>query len=54
MVVTGESINLKPAVTALSGATALLIWTRPDVEQTIEADDQGAEFLDVLLYNQFV
>lgn len=37
--VTGESFNLQPAVTALLGATALLIWIRPDVEETIEAVD---------------
>ncbi len=35
----GESIHLVPAVTALLGATALLMWIRPDVEEMIEAVD---------------
>lgn len=35
----GESIHLVPAVTALLGATALLVWIRPDVEEMIEAVD---------------
>lgn len=35
----GESFHLLPAVTALMGATALLVWIRPDVEQMIEAVD---------------
>ncbi len=42
--VTGESIHLIPAVTALMGATALLVWIRPDIEEMIEAvelDDPG-------------
>ncbi len=37
--VLGESFHLLPAVTALLGATALLVWIRPDVEQMIEAVD---------------
>jgi Na+/H+ antiporter NhaD/arsenite permease-like protein len=37
--VTGEQIHLLPAVTALMGATALLVWIRPDVEEMIEAVD---------------
>ena len=37
--VTGESIHLIPAVTALMGATALLVWIRPDIEEMIEAVD---------------
>ena len=37
--VTGESIHLLPAVTALMGATALLVWIRPDIEEMIEAVD---------------
>jgi Na+/H+ antiporter NhaD/arsenite permease-like protein len=35
----GERIHLLPAVTALLGATALLIWIRPDIEEMIEAVD---------------
>jgi Na+/H+ antiporter NhaD/arsenite permease-like protein len=37
--VTGENIHLLPAVTALMGATALLVWIRPDIEEMIEAVD---------------
>ena len=37
--ITGENIHLLPAVTALMGATALLIWIRPDIEEMIEAVD---------------
>ncbi|NOY99404.1 MAG: citrate transporter [Chloroflexi bacterium] len=35
----GERVSLLPAVTALIGATALLVWIRPDVEEMIEAVD---------------
>ena len=35
----GEHIHLIPAVTAIIGATALLIWIRPDIEEMIEAVD---------------
>ena len=35
----GESIHLAPAVTALMGATALLLWIKPDVEEMIDAVD---------------
>jgi Na+/H+ antiporter NhaD/arsenite permease-like protein len=35
----GEQIHLLPAVTALIGATALLIWIQPDIEEMIEAVD---------------
>jgi Na+/H+ antiporter NhaD/arsenite permease-like protein len=35
----GERIHLLPAVTALMGATALLIWIKPDIEEMIEAVD---------------
>ncbi len=35
----GEQIHLIPAVTAIIGATALLIWIRPDIEEMIEAVD---------------
>jgi Na+/H+ antiporter NhaD/arsenite permease-like protein len=37
--VIGEQIHLLPAVTALIGATALLVWIRPDIEEMIEAVD---------------
>ena len=39
MFVFGEHIHLLPAVTAIIGATALLIWIRPDIEEMIEAVD---------------
>lgn len=35
----GERLDLLPAVTALMGATALLIWIRPDIEEMIDAVD---------------
>ncbi len=35
----GEKVHLLPAVTALIGATALLVWIRPDIEEMIEAVD---------------
>ena len=35
----GEQVHLVPAVTALMGATALLVWIRPDIEEMIEAVD---------------
>lgn len=35
----GEQIHLTAAVTALMGATALLVWIRPDIEEMIEAVD---------------
>ena len=35
----GEKIHLLPAVTALIGASALLIWIRPDVDEMIGAVD---------------
>jgi len=35
----GEQIHLLPAVTALLGATTLLVWIRPDIEEMIEAVD---------------
>jgi Na+/H+ antiporter NhaD/arsenite permease-like protein len=37
--VTGEHFHLVPAVTALIGATALLVWIRPNIEEMIEAVD---------------
>jgi Na+/H+ antiporter NhaD/arsenite permease-like protein len=37
--VLGEHFGLQPAVTALMGATALLVWIRPDIEEMIEAVD---------------
>ena len=35
----GEHVNLLPAVTAVMGATALLVWIKPDIEEMIEAVD---------------
>lgn len=35
----GEGIHLVPAVTALMGATALMVWIRPNIEEMIEAVD---------------
>ncbi|MDF1500527.1 MAG: SLC13 family permease [Anaerolineales bacterium] len=37
--VLGEQFHLLPAVTALMGATTLLVWIRPDIEAMIEAVD---------------
>lgn len=37
--VLGERIHLLPSVTALIGATALLLWIRPNIEEMIEAVD---------------
>jgi Na+/H+ antiporter NhaD/arsenite permease-like protein len=37
--VIGERIHLLPAVTALIGAAALLIWIRPNIEEMISAVD---------------
>jgi len=39
MFIFGERIHLLPAVTALIGASALLLWIRPDVEEMIGAVD---------------
>ena len=35
----GEKVHLTPAVTALMGATALMVWIRPNIEEMIEAVD---------------
>ena len=35
----GESLHMPPAVTALIGATALLVWVRPNVSNMIETVD---------------
>jgi Na+/H+ antiporter NhaD/arsenite permease-like protein len=35
----GERIHLLPAVTALMGATSLLVWIKPDIEEMIESVD---------------
>lgn len=35
----GEHIHLLPSVTALIGATALMVWIKPDIEEMIEAVD---------------
>ena len=39
MIILGEHSHLIPAVTAMIGATALLVWIRPDIEEMIEAVD---------------
>ncbi len=35
----GEKVHLIPAVTAIIGATALLVWIKPNIEEMIEAVD---------------
>jgi Na+/H+ antiporter NhaD/arsenite permease-like protein len=35
----GEHVHLVPAVTALIGATVLMVWIRPNIEEMIEAVD---------------
>ena len=35
----GEQIHLVPSVTAIMGATALMVWIRPNIEEMIEAVD---------------
>jgi Na+/H+ antiporter NhaD/arsenite permease-like protein len=37
--VAGENFHMLPAVTAMLGATALLVWIRPNVEEMIEEVD---------------
>ncbi len=37
--VLGEHIHLVPAVTALLGATALMVWIQPNIDEMIEAVD---------------
>jgi Na+/H+ antiporter NhaD/arsenite permease-like protein len=37
--VAGENFHMLPAVTAMLGATALLVWIRPNVEEMIEGVD---------------
>ncbi|MFN2196528.1 MAG: SLC13 family permease, partial [Anaerolineales bacterium] len=37
--VLGERVHMVPAVTALMGATALILWIRPNIEEMIEAVD---------------
>jgi len=39
MFIFGEKIHLLPAVTAIIGATALMVWIRPNIEEMIEAVD---------------
>jgi Na+/H+ antiporter NhaD/arsenite permease-like protein len=48
--VIGEQIHLLPAVTALIGATALLVWSRPDIEEMIEAVDWTTLVLFMALF----
>ncbi len=37
--VTGEHLQMLPSVTAIIGATALLVWIRPDIDEMIESVD---------------
>jgi len=37
--VTGENIHMLPSVTAIMGATTLLVWIRPDIDEMIESVD---------------
>jgi Na+/H+ antiporter NhaD/arsenite permease-like protein len=37
--VTGEHMHMLPSVTAIMGATALLVWIRPDIDEMIESVD---------------
>jgi Na+/H+ antiporter NhaD/arsenite permease-like protein len=37
--VTGEHIHMLPSVIAIMGATALLVWIRPDIDEMIESVD---------------
>jgi len=39
MFIFGEKIHLLPAVTAIIGATALMVWIRPNIEEMIDAVD---------------
>jgi Na+/H+ antiporter NhaD/arsenite permease-like protein len=39
MFIFGEQIHLLPSVTAIIGATSLLLWIRPNIEEMIEAVD---------------
>lgn len=39
LLIFGESFHLLPSVTALMGATVLLLWIRPDIEEMIESVD---------------
>lgn len=48
--VSGQALHLRAAVTALLGATALLVWIRPDVEETIEAVDWSTLIFFVSLF----
>jgi len=48
--VSGQALHLRAAVTALLGATALLVWIRPDVEETIEAVDWSTLIFFISLF----
>ena len=37
--VTGEHFHMLPSVTAIMGATALMVWIRPDIDEMIESVD---------------
>lgn len=46
----GEPLNMVPAVTAIGGAVALLLWVRSDVEEIIEAVDWTTIFFFISLF----
>ncbi|MGD8760501.1 MAG: SLC13 family permease [Anaerolineales bacterium] len=46
----GEHIHLLPAVTALIGATGVLVWIRPDMEEMIEAVDWSTLMFFISLF----
>ncbi len=46
----GESLHLVPAVTALMGATALLVWIRPDVDKMIASVDWSTLLFFIALF----
>ncbi len=50
MFVFGEPLNLVPAVTAIGGAVALLLWVQSDVEEIIEAVDWTTIFFFISLF----
>ncbi len=50
MFVFGEKVHLLPAVTAIIGATALLVWIRPNIEEMIEAVDWTTLVFFIMLF----
>ena len=49
-IIGGQALHLRAAVTALLGASVLLAWIRPDVEETIEAVDWSTLVFFVSLF----